>query len=149
MSDYVLCHYGVKGMKWGVRKKISQKISDRRKKTETLKQNLGEERYNEYRYTYGKKGAERIYNRTVDKQMTYKQAERRELGRQFVKSIVSTAIGTAISVELAFPGITKAGAKYVENKIGSKFFNTAVLDVSGKVIKRYNTPMSNGLLRLN
>lgn len=28
MSEYVLCHYGVKGMKWGVRKQIKQAKKD-------------------------------------------------------------------------------------------------------------------------
>ena len=57
MAEYELYHYGVKGMKWGVRKsersssggRIRNYIKKKRAETKAVKEGLGEEIYAEQR----------------------------------------------------------------------------------------------------
>ena len=118
MSNYELYHYGVKGMKWGVRKSVKNAVSGirkrvkaKRKEKQDMKDDMGEKRYNEYKYLYGKRGAKRIYNRKKQKGMTYKQAERRELGRQIATKTLGVIGETTLSTL-----VMAASFKVMENR---------------------------------
>lgn len=87
---------------------------------------------------YGEVGAIRIRQRMEQKGLTRKQAERREFGRQMVEGIlgVTAALTTAYIISNR-AHITK-GIAAAKNSMMDKAFNAAVLDSSGKVIRRFN-----------
>lgn len=118
MAEYELYHYGVKGMKWGVRKSvknlgsgISKRVKARREETKAMKEDMGKDRYNDYRRTYGRRGTKRIYDRKTQKGMTYKQAALREFGRKAAKNVLVSVGSTAVSTM-----VMAVGFKAMENR---------------------------------
>lgn len=75
-----LYHFGVKGMKWGVRRYQNEP----KNKHYTKKDRYYDERI------YGRRGVERI-NHYMNKGKTYKQAARREMGGQIAKGLTFSA----------------------------------------------------------
>ena len=103
-NEYELYHYGVKGMKWGVRKtlqntgsRIGKRIKAKRAETKAIKDSLGDRKYAEYKSLYGRKGVKRIHKRMTEKGMTRNQAELREFGRRTATNTLSVIGQTAVS----------------------------------------------------
>lgn len=105
--DPYLAHYGVKGMKWGVRRqrRKASALKDRnawREKSRSERKKTRDQPNKRYtkndRYwdetTYGKKGVKRI-NRRMNKGQTHGQAERREVARQAATAIVLSQVSVA------------------------------------------------------
>jgi hypothetical protein len=87
-----LTHFGVKGMKWGVRKERKREAERKRaqKRPETLKrikeQGL-EDKFNKASYFRGEKSANRILDIMGDKpSKSYKSASAQQFGEEFVKN---------------------------------------------------------------
>lgn len=137
MSDYELYHFGVKGMKWGVRKKRVK--SGRRKSTSTKQytpDSIDE-------VLYGERGAKRIA-KNRSKGQSHVVARGREAARQ----AITTTVGAVLMMDLmindgrgtraAASGVVNAvknGKKVVDDFISR---NGSILDASGKIIRGYN-----------
>lgn len=148
MAEYELYHYGVKGMKWGVRKSvrnlgsnIRKKVKARREQTKKMKADMGEDRYNEYKYLYGKRGAKRIYKRKTEKGMTYKKAELREFGRKLATDAL-TSLGTTTVLALG----TAAAFKTMEIR-GKQAANASLLrlEKGSGMAYRFVTDLGDGM----
>lgn len=148
MDNYELYHYGVKGMKWGVRKSIRnlgsgirKRVKARREETKAMKEDMGTSRYNEYTYLYGRGGTKRIYKRKTQKGMSYKKAELHEFGRKLATDAL-TSIGTTAVIAL---GVSKA-YKTMEIR-GKQAANASLLRLekgSGKAY-RFVTDLGDGI----
>ena len=104
-----LYHFGVKGMKWGVRKK-----RDKPSKTELNKPNA---RYDSSqrrmdRYNYGKKGVERI-NRRMNKGQSHFRASTTETIQMVAKESVGSLAALGFTI-----ASTKAGRAAMESSVG-------------------------------
>lgn len=99
MSDEELTHFGVKGMRWGVRKKTPE-VQNARYGSRQREDDLA---------LYGKRGVKRI-NRSMNKGKTHKKAERREL-------ISSAAKRAALAVGLSV--VTLALSEYGDTTVAS------------------------------
>lgn len=136
-----LCHYGIKGMRWGVR---------RFQKEDGTLTSAGKQRYSTNDRArdsriYGERGMKRIEKR-MQKGATKKSARRREMARQ-------VGVGLALSIGIPVAGLTisnlsdkgyfKKGAQAIKDMYNSRF-NVSVLDSSGKVIHRYKDTIKVG-----
>lgn len=149
MAEYELYHYGVKGMKWGVRKsersssggRIRNYIKKKRAETKAVKEGLGEKRYAEYKALYGKKGAKRIHKRVTEKGMSYTKAELREAGRQFSTNMLKAVGQTAVSAL-----IVSAAYKSAETR-AKQAANASLLrlEKGGKRAYRFVTDLGDGM----
>lgn len=111
-----LYHFGVKGMKWGVRKK-----RDKSSKTQLNKPNTG------YRssqrtidqLTYGKKGVERI-NRRMNKGQSHFRASTTETMQRFANGSVASLAMTGLTIASTESGraAMKASLRVLKNAIG-------------------------------
>ena len=149
MVEYELYHYGVKGMKWGVRKsersssggRIRNYIKKKRAETKAVKEGLGEERYAEYKAIYGKKGAKRIHKRVTEKGMTYKQAELREFGRQIATNALKSVGQFAVSA-LVVSAAYKAAETRAKQAANASLLR---LEKGGKRAYRFVTDLGDGM----
>lgn len=83
-----LQHYGVKGMKWGVRraeKRAAKKARDEPNSTYSSSQRSADQD------TYGKRGVKRI-NRRMNAGKTRNQAQTAELGREVAIGLLATVV---------------------------------------------------------
>lgn len=130
-----LVHFGVKGMKWGVR---------RYQKNDGSLTSAGKKRYKSNQLDeirFGKKGAQRIADRR-NKGESRTKAVGKEIGRRALKTAAITAIGAA-SVYAITTG--KAGAVLnAGKKAVSSYNNISILDKNGKVITRYHEAVKVG-----
>lgn len=97
-EDSDIVHYGVKGMKWGVRKSEYESMSrkDRRKLRKRKNEDYDDEDRLIDKYTLGGGSVRRI-NKRMNKGATYKQAKRREYARRFATTLALH--GAAIFVQ--------------------------------------------------
>lgn len=104
-------HYGVKGMKWGVRKSEYKSIS--RKDRKKLRKRKNED-YSDHQRDLDKLrlggGAVRRINKRMNKGATYKQARRREYARRFATTF---ALANAAIWVKQNPEKVEAGIKTV------------------------------------
>ena len=89
-EDYIM-HYGVKGMKWGVRKK--RKSLDYKR---NRNKNYSDSYYRKDKYLYGKGVTKRI-NKRMNKGMTHLEAENAEAKRQVGILLASTAASIVVT----------------------------------------------------
>ena len=86
-EDSDIVHYGVKGMKWGVRKSEYESMSRKDRRKLRKRKNEG---YSDHQREIDKirlgGGAVRRINKRMNKGTTYKQAKRREYARRFATS---------------------------------------------------------------
>ena len=134
-SNSELYHYGIKGMKWGVRRF--------QKKDGTLTSS-GKKRYKPTqidKMLYGAKGAKRIADRR-NKGDSRTKAVAKELGRRAVTNLTITAIGSATSYAITSGKagkILNAGKQAIKN-----YNNVSILDKSGNVITSYHEKIKVG-----
>lgn len=130
MNEYVilngeLYHHGVKGMKWGVRR--AQKKAARAEKHKRIEKKLGKNNYKDDIYLYGRKGAERIYDRMQTKGISRRKAEMLEFGRQ------------TATKSLMIIGASAVGALYVSGSLkaqqirGKQAANASLLRLPKKI----------------
>ena len=136
-----LAHYGVKGMKWGVRRQRKKSAARRdREAWRSMSRSDRKENQDKYnkRYTvqdrsmdrvvYGNRGIRRI-NRRMNKGQTHAQAERRELVGNAMKGLaLATAISAAADLYSLGPEGRRALGQVLNNyaKMGvQSFINSA------------------------
>ena len=133
-QSQALMHYGVKGMKWGVRRKRSAPESS-------------PERKKQYKPTesdkllFGEKGAQRIADRR-NKGVSYSKARGREAVRQVATGIGVSTAAVLASYAISSGEISKLG-KIGKNVVDS-YLNTSILDRNGSVIRRYHNSVRVG-----
>ena len=116
-----ISHYGVKGMKWGVRKSEYKAMSrkDRRKLRKRKNEGYDDHQRDLDKLRLGGKSVKRI-NKRMNKGATYKQAKRREYLRRFTTSVAAYNVasflksnpqivvyGTALAVGMGSLAVTK------------------------------------------
>ena len=96
-EDSDIVHYGVKGMKWGVRKSEYKSMSrkDRRKLRKRKNEDYSDHQRDLDKLRLGG-GAVRRINKRMNKGATYKQAKRREYARRFVTSFAGANVAAYI-----------------------------------------------------
>ena len=134
-----LQHWGIKGMKWGVRRYQNKDgtLTDAGKKR--YKATTSDE------IEFGKKGAQRIANRR-NKGDSRKKAVAKEKAIQVGKiAALSTALGIAnfVYANDLYEDIPKALSSLGKRAI-STYFDAAVVDNSGKVLSRYRNAVNVG-----
>ena len=134
-----LQHWGIKGMKWGVRRFQAKdgSLTDAGKKR--YKATKSDEA------VFCKKGAQRIANRR-NKGDSRQKAVAKETGIQVGKvAALSTALGIAnfVYVNDLYEDIPKALSSFGKRAINT-YLNAAVVDNSGKVLYRYRNAVNVG-----
>ena len=106
-----------------------------------MKEDMGTRRYNDYKYLYGSRGAKRIYRRKTEKGMTYKQAARREFGRQMATKALRAIGETTVSTL-----IMAAGFKAMETR-AKQAANASLLRLGkgSKNAYRFVTDLGDGM----
>lgn len=107
-EDYIE-HFGIKGMKWGVRKKQSESKN---------KNYTSYKRYNDY-VKYGNRGVKRI-NRSMNKGKTYEQASKHEQNHQRVMKLAASGVailGSPAGRALLKYGFNKAMNTYAHSSV--------------------------------
>ena len=134
-----LYHFGVKGMKWGVR---------RFQKSDGTLTSAGKKRYKPTAADirrYGKRGAQRVADRRNNGD-SYITAQRKEMGRAAIRTtgvaVGALAVYYALHTDKGRQAVFN-GKEFVKDAY-KKYYNTEILDSSGKVIKRYHTAAKNG-----
>lgn len=151
MQDCELYHFGIKGMKWGVRRfqntngsltaagRKRNKIASPVQVAKSIKSS-SKKLSPQARDTlmFGKRGAERIAERR-EKGKSRKQAVNIERARQITEGLLaSAAISTTSYLITSGKGaeLVSKGTKAVNDLMNSRF-DSMILDASGKVLKRY------------
>lgn len=110
MSSGELIHYGVKGMKWGVRRKSSE--------LDKPNSRYGQSKRANDRSSFGRGGEKRI-NRRMNKGMTYKKAVRREYGTTAFKGLAMSGSVIAYGLARSYGSVAAQGiAKKAETNRG-------------------------------
>ena len=141
-----LYHYGVKGMRWGVIRTIARKRSSSSKKRAAKINAKGK-----YKVTktdvelYGERGAKRIAKRKANGDSA-KKARSKELAMKIAKNMAGATVASLVAADIntggeLHKGLINTGKAFV-NKAMDSYFNTSVIDASGKIIKRYRSKVN-------
>ena len=132
-----LYHFGIKGMKWGIRRYQNKdgSLTAAGKSRYSSEQRRKDETY------YGEKGVKRIEER-MSKGDSHKVAAAKEFARQVGTGAAFSAavVSAGYIINSRGDGVKKAvsaGKKAVTNFMDSKY-NSAVVNASGQVLKRYD-----------
>lgn len=148
-QTFELQHHGVKGMKWGVRRYQSKGAKGRTKKRSRLERaadaaQRDADNLRKHGYTAEADAVQKVADKNRQKAERQKQTAKR--GAKAIGKALQV-VGTLYSIDVAVTGgaVTKGAAKAGKaavksamNKVGDTLFDYAVLDASGKVIRRYN-----------
>lgn len=137
--DFELQHHGVKGMKWGVRKKSKPYVQDLGGGVSAVWPS---------KKAYKKAERQRIKNeKKLEAKSKVKSNESAmKRGAKAIGTVLQVA-GSAYAIDMAYTGgavtraATKAGKAAVKstlNKVGDQMFDYSILDKDGKVLRRYN-----------
>lgn len=121
-----IAHYGVKGMKWGVRKKHDDSPNPR----------YSERRRAEDRQIYGKGGVKRI-NRRMNKGQKLHKAQQNEAWRSIGKAAIAIGSVQAARIVLANKDVI---AQHIAVKAETKRGQAAAANVMGLPRKPTNGP---------
>ena len=138
MTENELIHYGVKGMRWGVRKKQKTANTKRRYKVR-----------DDDKFIYGKKGAQRIADR-MNRGASRTSAITREFAGRFAKRFLTTSAvigGVYLLSTLKSNGKVADTFKKMVNagkSVRDKYYNISVLDKDGSVIARFHDKVTVG-----
>lgn len=115
MTNNEIYHFGVKGMKWGVRKKISSVSSDSTKLNQIRKKKISEMSNAELKDANYRLNLERQY-----KDLTRKKNKGKEAVQTFIK-----VAGTIVAVEAAAKTYKRVGNSAID-KIGKIAINSLI-----------------------
>lgn len=118
MDNNQLYHWGIKGMKWGVRRSEAQLARARGEKTEEV--------HEDYANAHSKKSVKSMSNAELKARNNRLQMEQQysnltkstSAGKKFVTGVLISA-GTAVATGIATKYM-KSGAEYVEGKLKEK-----------------------------
>ncbi len=102
MTQAELSHYGVKGMKWGVRRSEAQ-LEKAARKERSDKNYSAKQRAND-KQEFSRHGVKRIAKR-VGKGQSVTQARNREAGREIVDGLIAAGAFAGLSMALGNPTI--------------------------------------------
>lgn len=112
MTD--ISHYGVPGMKWGVRKSEAELAKEqKRRESYTSKQRSKD------RAEVGKRGVKRIENR-VAKGKTLTKARRAEAGRKMVTEMLMGATAAVVLNPVTLGAAAVAGDQLLRKRVGKQ-----------------------------
>lgn len=103
-NDYI-CHSGVKGMKWGVRKEYDK--NQMAKDTRLLNNGF-------YNYRSAKRLAKKTQKRMMNKNETHSKALSKVIRRDVLKRVLTTTISGAYILSPRFRGFTNNSIKKLE-----------------------------------
>ena len=144
MNEDYLIHYGVLGMKWGVRKKrynfIKSMVKKQQKYKEEVKWNKSYKKEDRAmdRFTFGKNGAKRINNR-MNKGQSHKKAYAIELGRSAAtNALISLAVDDYMTGGVMHRAV---GKKIFDSYMKSKAAKTAAKSIVKIAQNHYFDPI--------
>lgn len=141
MVDYYddeseLYHFGVKGMKWGVRRAKMKEQRARRAELKKPNPNYGKWQRFADRQVYGKRGERRI-NKRMNKGQSHLRAQATEAGQQVAKGYLSYKavqfITSPKGQRIARMAMSKA-FNLLRNRHGQETVGNALKEIGNKVI---------------
>jgi len=142
MTELELYHHGVKGMRWGVRKKIEQKRKASNEVIYEKHKAKAQQKLDEATTDRAKAKAQKDVDRLA-------KADAQAYGNRIrnerkIKARIAAYAGLKIYSFAKSPQgkmMIAAGKQAVQktmNNIGDRFFDYSILDATGKTIRRFN-----------
>ena len=135
-SNGELYHFGVKGMKWGVRRAKMKEQRDRRAELKKPNPNYGKWQRFADRQVYGKRGERRI-NKRMNKGQSHLRAQATEAGQQVAKGYLAYKavqfITSPKGQRIAGMAMSKA-FNLLRNRHGQETVGNALKEIGNKVI---------------
>ncbi len=133
MDNNVLVHYGVKGMKWGVRRQLKKQEKERLRNMT----NDGLASFDDDAYDYGKRSAYRIRKR-IEKGVSVEDSYRKANRESVLKGLAIIGAMSATAYMAKHPEKVTAGANAVKKLLSGSKGNVSVSDyIGGKSVVSY------------